>query len=230
MSMGLSMLATVLSLLLAAGILDAAPYQELQPRAGYVPVYIREGETPLSEIHPGLAEAFKEPSYGSNSGIIPASSDESNSNGQTMSEEQGDSLPDLPDEPIIINTSSEEEVNKKIDDIKEPKVNVAEAAKEAIKEIVSVFESEMLEKLGLSENNEQSSSKSEDKREVQNTKPLEETIGNDESKSSSAKVADKTLEKLSDVLTVEAFKAKDFNKESNQDDGIDVPEDVPLDQ
>ncbi|XP_011195603.1 uncharacterized protein LOC105220793 [Zeugodacus cucurbitae] len=38
----------------------AAPYQELPPRAGHVPVYIREGDQPLSEIHPGLAEAFHE--------------------------------------------------------------------------------------------------------------------------------------------------------------------------
>ena len=27
---------------------------------GHVPVYIRVGDTPLSEIHPGLAEAFGE--------------------------------------------------------------------------------------------------------------------------------------------------------------------------
>lgn len=40
---------------------DAAPaYQHLEPRKGYVPVYIREGDTPLSDIHPGLAEAFHE--------------------------------------------------------------------------------------------------------------------------------------------------------------------------
>ncbi|KAH8260522.1 hypothetical protein KR038_003132, partial [Drosophila bunnanda] len=38
----------------------AAPYQELEPRKGNVPVYIRHGDEPLSEIHPGLAEAFKE--------------------------------------------------------------------------------------------------------------------------------------------------------------------------
>ncbi|KAI8039198.1 uncharacterized protein LOC128259405 [Drosophila gunungcola] len=39
---------------------EAAPYQELEPRKGHVPVYIRHGDEPLSEIHPGLAEAFKE--------------------------------------------------------------------------------------------------------------------------------------------------------------------------
>ncbi|EDV38872.1 uncharacterized protein Dana_GF24782 [Drosophila ananassae] len=40
--------------------IEAAPYQELEPRKGHVPVYIRHGDEPLSEIHPGLAEAFKE--------------------------------------------------------------------------------------------------------------------------------------------------------------------------
>lgn len=40
---------------------DAAPvYQYLAPRAGYVPVYIRFGDTPLSDINPELDEAFHE--------------------------------------------------------------------------------------------------------------------------------------------------------------------------
>ncbi|KAM7355858.1 uncharacterized protein ACRADG_001803 [Cochliomyia hominivorax] len=38
----------------------AAPYQELPPRPGFVPVYIREGNTPLSEVNPKLVEAFHE--------------------------------------------------------------------------------------------------------------------------------------------------------------------------
>ncbi|XP_075163519.1 uncharacterized protein LOC142236145 [Haematobia irritans] len=38
----------------------AAPYQELPPRAGHVPVYIRVGDTPLSEVNPKLVEAFHE--------------------------------------------------------------------------------------------------------------------------------------------------------------------------
>ncbi|KAH8378873.1 hypothetical protein KR009_001854, partial [Drosophila setifemur] len=41
-------------------ISPAAPYQELEPRKGHVPVYIRHGDEPLNEIHLGLAEAFKE--------------------------------------------------------------------------------------------------------------------------------------------------------------------------
>jgi endonuclease YncB( thermonuclease family) len=32
----------------------------LEPKAGYIPVYIRLGDTPLSEINPMLAEAFRE--------------------------------------------------------------------------------------------------------------------------------------------------------------------------
>lgn len=38
---------------------DTAPaFQELEHRDGYVPVYIRVGDTPLNEINPKLAEAF----------------------------------------------------------------------------------------------------------------------------------------------------------------------------
>lgn len=32
----------------------------LEPKAGYIPVYIRLGDQPLSEINPILAEAFRE--------------------------------------------------------------------------------------------------------------------------------------------------------------------------
>ncbi|XP_037806509.1 uncharacterized protein LOC119600394 [Lucilia sericata] len=41
-------------------IATAAPYQELPPKPGYVPVYIREGNTPLSQVNPKLVEAFHE--------------------------------------------------------------------------------------------------------------------------------------------------------------------------
>uniref|UniRef100_A0A182I514 Uncharacterized protein n=1 Tax=Anopheles arabiensis TaxID=7173 RepID=A0A182I514_ANOAR len=41
---------------------DAAPrYQVLEPRDGYVPVYIRLGDQPLADINPELAAAFREP-------------------------------------------------------------------------------------------------------------------------------------------------------------------------
>ncbi|XP_055636271.1 uncharacterized protein LOC129775493 isoform X2 [Toxorhynchites rutilus septentrionalis] len=40
----------------------AAPrYQILEHRDGYVPVYIRHGDEPLSDINPDLAVAFHEP-------------------------------------------------------------------------------------------------------------------------------------------------------------------------
>ncbi|XP_039965113.1 uncharacterized protein LOC120777700 [Bactrocera tryoni] len=59
-SCSLAMLILAIILCLCATEIAAAPYQELPPRAGHVPVYIREGDQPLSEIHPGLAEAFHE--------------------------------------------------------------------------------------------------------------------------------------------------------------------------
>uniref|UniRef100_A0A1A9WFK4 DUF4794 domain-containing protein n=1 Tax=Glossina brevipalpis TaxID=37001 RepID=A0A1A9WFK4_9MUSC len=43
--------------------LTAAPFQKLEPIPGYVPVYIREGDTALNEINPDLAEAFQEDKF-----------------------------------------------------------------------------------------------------------------------------------------------------------------------
>ena len=40
-------------------VIEARPkWQFLPPRDGYIPVYIRPGDTPLIEINPELAEAF----------------------------------------------------------------------------------------------------------------------------------------------------------------------------
>ncbi|XP_017058041.1 uncharacterized protein LOC108099183 [Drosophila ficusphila] len=58
--LGSSLLLALLAFLALGILAEAAPYQELEPRKGHVPVYIRHGDEPLSEIHPGLAEAFKE--------------------------------------------------------------------------------------------------------------------------------------------------------------------------
>ncbi|SPP85229.1 Hypothetical predicted protein [Drosophila guanche] len=55
-----SLIVAALALLALCSVIQAAPYQELEPRKGHVPVYIRHGNEPLSDIHPGLAEAFKE--------------------------------------------------------------------------------------------------------------------------------------------------------------------------
>lgn len=50
----------VVAMVIRAG--DAAPrYQVLEPRDGYVPVYIRVGDQPLADINPELAAAFHEP-------------------------------------------------------------------------------------------------------------------------------------------------------------------------
>ncbi|XP_022213791.2 uncharacterized protein LOC111068558 [Drosophila obscura] len=55
-----TLIVAALALLALCSVIRAAPYQELEPRKGHVPVYIRHGNEPLSEIHPGLAEAFNE--------------------------------------------------------------------------------------------------------------------------------------------------------------------------
>ncbi|XP_063701605.1 uncharacterized protein LOC134831728 [Culicoides brevitarsis] len=51
---------TVVSLYFILITIDAAPLQTLPQKPGYVPVYIRYGDTPLEEINPGLAVAFRE--------------------------------------------------------------------------------------------------------------------------------------------------------------------------
>lgn len=40
--------------------IESFPYQFLPMREGYVPVYIRMGDTPLNDINPELAIAFHE--------------------------------------------------------------------------------------------------------------------------------------------------------------------------
>ena len=39
---------------------ESKPYQMLEAKPGYIPVYIRFGDQPLDEINPLLAEAFRE--------------------------------------------------------------------------------------------------------------------------------------------------------------------------
>lgn len=48
---------------------DAKPmYQVLSAKDGYIPVYIRVGDTPLDDINPALASAFHETVLGRNIG------------------------------------------------------------------------------------------------------------------------------------------------------------------
>ncbi|EDW62908.1 uncharacterized protein [Drosophila virilis] len=62
MSKYMSCILIALIMLAVCIFTKAAPYQVLEPRKGHVPVYIRHGDEALSNIHPGLAEAFKEDS------------------------------------------------------------------------------------------------------------------------------------------------------------------------
>lgn len=43
-------------------------YQVLSAKDGYIPVYIRVGDTPLDDINPALASAFHETVLGRNIG------------------------------------------------------------------------------------------------------------------------------------------------------------------
>ncbi|XP_049874445.1 uncharacterized protein LOC126372637 [Pectinophora gossypiella] len=50
-------------------VIEALPsWQFLPPRDGYIPVYIRPGDTPLIEINPDLAEAFHDLPAGRSAG------------------------------------------------------------------------------------------------------------------------------------------------------------------
>ncbi|KAL4716540.1 hypothetical protein ACJJTC_010204 [Scirpophaga incertulas] len=58
-------------------IIEARPkWQFLPPVPGYVPVYIRTGDTPLEEINPDLAEAFHALPAGRSAGKEIEASDE----------------------------------------------------------------------------------------------------------------------------------------------------------
>ncbi|XP_070497037.1 uncharacterized protein [Chironomus tepperi] len=49
------------TMIVLAHLSESKPaYQVLKPRAGFIPVFIRYGNQPLSEIDPLLAEAFGE--------------------------------------------------------------------------------------------------------------------------------------------------------------------------
>uniref|UniRef100_A0A2M4C3E4 Putative secreted protein n=1 Tax=Anopheles marajoara TaxID=58244 RepID=A0A2M4C3E4_9DIPT len=59
--MKLTVLSCLVVVVLMIHAADAAPrYQVLEPREGYVPVYIRVGDQPLADINPELAAAFQE--------------------------------------------------------------------------------------------------------------------------------------------------------------------------
>ncbi|CAH2050110.1 unnamed protein product, partial [Iphiclides podalirius] len=67
----------ILSCVLCLVIVEARPkWQILPPVPGYVPVYIRAGDTPLEEINPDLAEAFHAMPVGRSAGKLLEASPE----------------------------------------------------------------------------------------------------------------------------------------------------------
>lgn len=86
---------------------DAAPLQSLPQKPGYVPVYIRYGDTPLEEINAGLAVAFRE--FGGEA--------------RNIREDDKDQM--LADEPAPESTYSES-VESKEEEAKSTKAPVAE--------------------------------------------------------------------------------------------------------
>ncbi|CAG9117784.1 unnamed protein product [Plutella xylostella] len=78
-------------------IVEARPkWQILPPVPGYVPVYIRTGDTPLEEINPDLAEAFHALPAGRSAGkLLEAASDIS----EQFEEPSPSSFPAHPETP-----------------------------------------------------------------------------------------------------------------------------------
>ncbi|XP_017467691.1 PREDICTED: uncharacterized protein LOC108360059 [Rhagoletis zephyria] len=87
----------ILALICHLTEVDAAPYQELPPRPGHIPVYIREGNQPLSEIHPGLAEAFHELEQLDQKAAV------TNSETSNIVKDQADGIKDQKDTSALIN-------------------------------------------------------------------------------------------------------------------------------
>ncbi|XP_063838161.1 uncharacterized protein LOC135087248 [Ostrinia nubilalis] len=89
-------------------VIEARPkWQFLPPVPGYVPVYIRAGDTPLEEINPDLAEAFH---------ALPAG----RSAGKQL--EASPEIPEQPqgDQPAPEEPSNEDPQPEKSQDIPEP--------------------------------------------------------------------------------------------------------------
>nr|AOG12970.1 gustatory receptor [Eogystia hippophaecolus] len=75
-------------------VCEARPkWQFLPPVPGYVPVYIRKGDTPLEEINPDLAEAFHALPAGRSAGKQLNASPE-------FPEQADQPQPDVPELPI----------------------------------------------------------------------------------------------------------------------------------
>ncbi|KAJ6645741.1 hypothetical protein Bhyg_00950 [Pseudolycoriella hygida] len=89
-------------------------YQFLPPREGYVPVYIRLGDTPLDEINPDLALAFHESNIETRNGL-----DEEMQNDAPNNDDLSESIEDAVKEKLSIQKDlsgedSEEEEKKEV--------------------------------------------------------------------------------------------------------------------
>jgi len=98
-----------ISLILAViQISESGPvYQFLPPREGYIPVYIRLGDTPLDEINPDLALAFHESNIESRNIL-----DEEMQNDAPINDDVSESVEDVKEKISIEKDSNSEEEEK----------------------------------------------------------------------------------------------------------------------
>uniref|UniRef100_A0A6B2EKH9 Putative secreted protein n=1 Tax=Phlebotomus kandelakii TaxID=1109342 RepID=A0A6B2EKH9_9DIPT len=108
--------AVVLTVLLVQSSEAAPAYQVLPPREGYVPVYIRYGETPLYEINPSLAAAFND--YGIS--------------GRNIKSELGEQM--MGDQPLA-NSNTSEDSNDTSEEHKKPASSTPAAGGEVVDEV-----------------------------------------------------------------------------------------------
>uniref|UniRef100_A0A1B0CQ66 Putative conserved secreted protein n=1 Tax=Lutzomyia longipalpis TaxID=7200 RepID=A0A1B0CQ66_LUTLO len=122
--------AVVLTVLLVQTSEALPAYQVLPPREGYVPVYIRYGETPLDEINPSLAAAFHE--YGISARKIKSGlddqmmGDQPQTNSNTSEESNDTSEEKQPTKP---SSTAEPTAAEVVDEVKPQALDAAEEAK-----------------------------------------------------------------------------------------------------
>ncbi|XP_059617417.1 uncharacterized protein LOC132262236 [Phlebotomus argentipes] len=96
---------------------EAVPaYQVLPPREGFVPVYIRYGETPLDEINPGLADAFHE--YGISARKIKSALDDEMMGDQPVQDNTSEESNDTSEEHAKASTASPPAGGEVVDEVK----------------------------------------------------------------------------------------------------------------
>lgn len=101
----------VLALALAfCSVCEARPARQmLPPMKGYVPVYIREGDTPLEEINLDLAEAFHAIPSGRSAGRASLGRSD-------IPEDEPNSIPDVKIEPAPVPDFNDNEATKNVNE------------------------------------------------------------------------------------------------------------------